>query len=79
MQVKIFWGIKTPLLAPPIHPCIFVLYTGDSRPDIQGGHSMNVVYDLRGGLGVKPPEGEGFFNFKVLKWLKIGTKHLKNA
>jgi len=28
---------------------------------------------------VQSPEAEGFFNFKALKWLKIGTKHLKNA
>jgi len=28
---------------------------------------------------VQPLEAEGFFNFKALKWLKIGTKHLKNA
>ena len=28
---------------------------------------------------MQPPEAVGFFNFKALKWLKIGTKHLKNA
>ena len=33
-----------------------VIHTGDSRPDIQRGQSMNVVYDLR----VQPPEAEGF-------------------
>jgi len=30
-------------------------------------------------MGVQPPEARGFFNFKALKCLKIGTKHLKNA
>jgi len=45
---------------------------GDSRPDIQGGHSMNVVYNLRGAGGATPEAG-GFFNLKALKWLKIGT------
>ena len=54
------------------------LDTDDSRPDIQGGHSMNVVYNLRKAGGTTPEAG-GFFNFKALKWLKIGTKHLKNA
>ena len=33
----------------------------------------------QGGAGVKPPEAGGFFNLNALKWLKIGTKHLKNA
>ena len=28
---------------------------------------------------MQPPEAEGFINFKALKWLKINTKHLKNA
>ena len=32
-----------------------------------------------GGLGVQPPEAGEFFNFKALKWYKIGTKHLRNA
>jgi len=29
--------------------------------------------------GEQPPKTGGFFNFKALKWLKIGTDHLKNA
>jgi len=37
---------------------------------------MDVVYDLRG-PGVQSPVAGRFFNFKFLKWLKIGTKHLK--
>jgi len=28
---------------------------------------------------VQPLEAGGFFDFKALKWLKIDTKHLKNA
>jgi len=40
---------------------------------------MNVVYDLRGGLEVQPPEAKGFFNFKASKLLKFRTKRLKNA
>ena len=40
--------------------------TGDSSPDIQGTHNINVVYDLRGSGGATPEAG-GFFNFKVFK------------
>jgi len=36
------------------------LHTGNSRPDIQGGHSMNVVYDLRGVWECKPWKLEDF-------------------
>jgi len=34
------------------------------------------MYDLRGVWGCNPQKLE---DFKALKWLTIGTKHLKNA
>jgi len=43
------------------------LITGNFIPDIQGGHSMNAVHDLIGGMGVQTHKHGGLFNFKVLK------------
>ena len=51
---------------------------GNFRSDIQGGHSINVVYDLRRVWECNPQKLKDF-SILALKWLKISTKHLKNA
>ena len=44
-----------------MHCKVIITITGDSRPDIQGEHNMNVMDDLREVRGLHPHKLEDFF------------------